>query len=579
MSGRGNFSSRIGFILAAAGSAVGLGNIWKFPFEVADGGGAAFVFIYLIFAFLLCFPVMVTEVSIGRRTEKNPIGAFNDLGFKKWNIVGKFGILCGTLILSFYNVVAGWAFGYFIEMVLGNFEIGKHFGIFTSNILKISGYSIAFMLATAFIVSKGVSGGIERLAKILMPTLVIMILTLMIYSFTLPNALEGVKYYLIPDLSKLSNLNTIGGALRQAFFSLSLGMGALITYGSYLSKKENIVSSVALITLTDVGIAFIAGLMMFPLVAYNLGGDMSNAEGGAGLIFTVLPSVFQTLGPTLGVIVGSFFFLLLSFAALTSTVSLLEVPVSYIVDEHHIKRNKATVIMSIIIFLVGIPSLLANGYSDFFTNKFSLPNGSTDFMTVIAYITDVLLMFGGALIVIFAIYVWKRKNLSDEISQGFHNYKSSFIKKLLEYCISCLCPTILIILFIMVVCNNFFGINLLEKIEQNYIISTVFYLITTLGLWNIFEKTHYAGWKALIPIYNVFILLKIINKPIWSIILLFIPAVNIVYVLVLFYLLAKQFQKSNNFAIMTSILSFIFIPMLGIDDNAHYIEHSKNTKR
>ncbi len=461
MSARGNFSSRLGFILAAAGSAVGLGNIWKFPFEVADGGGAAFVLIYLIFAFILCFPVMVTEVAIGRKTEKNPIGAFNSLGFKRWNIIGKFGILCGVLILSFYNVVAGWAFGYFLEMIMGNFGIGKVFGSFTSDILKVSAYAIIFMITTAYIVSRGVSGGIEKLAKILMPTLIIMILSLVIYSFTLPNAMEGVKYYLVPDLSKLTNVNTIGGALRQAFFSLSLGMGALITYGSYLSKEENIVSSSALITLFDVGIAFIAGLMMFPLVAYNLGGEMSNVQGGAGLIFVTLPGVFETLGGTLGVIVGGFFFLLLSFAALTSTVSLLEVPVSYVVDEYKVKRSRAVVIMSLIIFVIGIPSLLGNGYSDFFTNAFQLPGGSGDFMTLVGYVTDVLLMIGGFLIVTFAAYIWKKESLADEISLGYPGFNDSIIKKLLNFCISYLCPVVLAILSVVVIFNNFFGINLL----------------------------------------------------------------------------------------------------------------------
>ncbi|MEO9871306.1 sodium-dependent transporter [Ekhidna sp.] len=461
MSARGNFSSRLGFILAAAGSAVGLGNIWKFPFEVADGGGAAFVLIYLIFAFILCFPVMVTEVAIGRKTEKNPIGAFNSLGFKRWNIIGKFGILCGVLILSFYNVVAGWAFGYFLEMIMGNFGVGESFGAFTSDIVKVGGYAIIFMLTTAFFVSKGVSGGIERLARILMPTLIIMILSLVIYSFTLPNAMEGVKYYLVPDLSKLTNINTIGGALRQAFFSLSLGMGALITYGSYLSKKENIVSSSALITLFDVGIAFIAGLMMFPLVAYNLGGEMSNVQGGAGLIFVTLPGVFETLGSTLGVIVGGFFFLLLSFAALTSTVSLLEVPVSYVVDEYKVRRTRAVVIMSVIIFIIGIPSLIGNGYSEFFSTAFSLPGGSSDFMTLVGYITDVLLMFGGFLIVTFAAYIWKKENLAAEISQGYEGFNESIIKKILNFCISYLCPVLLAILFVMVVLNNFFGIDLL----------------------------------------------------------------------------------------------------------------------
>ncbi|MDP4680524.1 MAG: sodium-dependent transporter, partial [Cyclobacteriaceae bacterium] len=274
MSVRGAFSNKTGFILAAAGSAVGLGNIWKFPFEVEAGGGAAFVLLYLIFCFVLCFPVMVTEVAIGRKTEKNAVGAFSSLGYKKWNFVGKLGILSGVVILSFYNVVAGWAFGYFIEMVQGNFNIGSNFGGFVSDIWKIGLYAIIFMCVTAYIVSKGVSGGIERAARILMPSLIFMILALMLYSFTLPHAMIGVKYYLVPDFSEI-NLRVVGGALRQAFFSLSLGMGALITYGSYLSKKENIISSAAYITFFDVGIAFIAGLMMFPLVAYNSGGDMS----------------------------------------------------------------------------------------------------------------------------------------------------------------------------------------------------------------------------------------------------------------------------------------------------------------
>lgn len=460
MSSRGNFTSRLGFILAAAGSAVGLGNIWKFPFEVADGGGAAFVLIYLVFAFILCFPVMVTEVAIGRKTEKNPVGAFGALGFRRWKFIGVLGILCGVLILSFYNVVAGWAFGYFLEMIMGNFDIGNQFGEYTKDVAKVGGYGIVFMFMTAWIVGKGVSGGIEKLSKILMPTLITMIIFLVIYSFTLPHAMEGLKYYLIPDFSKLGNASTLGGALRQAFFSLSLGMGALITYGSYLSKKENIVTSSAYITLMDVGIAFIAGLMMFPLVAYNLGGNMENVQGGAGLIFVTLPGVFESLGPVLGAFIGGFFFLLLSFAALTSTVSLLEVPVSYAVDEYKVPRKAAVGVMAVIIFLAGIPSLVANGDSNFFSNQINLPNRS-DFMSMIGYVTDTLLMFGGFCIVVFAAYVWKKENLEEEISEGYPGYKSSFIRKFLNFSITYLCPALLFFLFVMVVMSNFFGISII----------------------------------------------------------------------------------------------------------------------
>ncbi|MBO6793425.1 MAG: sodium-dependent transporter [Balneolaceae bacterium] len=460
---RGAWNSRLGFVLAAAGSAVGLGNIWKFPFEVEAGGGAAFVLLYLFFCFVLCFPVMVTEIAIGRKTKKNAIGAFDALGFPKWNFIGKIGILAGIVILSFYNVVAGWAFGYFFEMVTANFEIGAQFGDYTKDVFKIGLYSIFFMVATSFIVSKGVSSGIERAAKILMPTLIIMIVGILIYALTLPNAFTGVKFYLVPEFSEL-NLRTIGGALRQAFFSLSLGMGALITYGSYLSRKENIVTSAAMITIFDVGIAFIAGLMLFPIVAYSTGGDMANIEGGAGLIFVALPGVFETLGTTLGAVMGGAFFLLLSFAALTSTVSLLEVPVAYIVDEHKKTRKNAVIISAVIIFVLGLPSLVANGYSAFFSNFITYvgANTSTDFMTFFGHLADVLLLLGGTLIVTFAAYIWKKENLHDEIATGYEGYHDSINKKLIDFAISYLCPVLLGILFVLVVLSNFFGISIIN---------------------------------------------------------------------------------------------------------------------
>ncbi|GAB3335771.1 sodium-dependent transporter [Marivirga atlantica] len=464
MASRGGFSSKIGFILAAAGSAVGLGNIWKFPFEVGEGGGAAFVFVYLIFCFILCFPVMITEIAMGRKTSKNPVGAFNSLGYKKWNFIGKIGIISGFLILSFYNVVAGWAFGYFLEMLSGNFDIGNQFGDYIKDVYKVGGYAIVFMLTTAFIVSKGVSGGIEKASKILMPTLLIMIIGLVIYSLTLPHALEGLSFYLVPDFSKLTT-KVIGSAMGQAFFSLSLGMGALITYGSYVGKKDNIVSSAAFITLTDVGIAVIAGMMMFPLVAYLTDGTMEGAGQGAGLIFAVLPGAFETLGPVLGVVIGSAFFLLLSFAALTSTVSLLEVPVAYTVDELNMKRGKAVWLVAGVIFLIGLPSLVGNGYSEFFSNFITYfgAENPTDFMTFIGHVAnDTFLPLGGCLIVIFAAYVWKKENLSDEISNGFDGYKGSFLEKYINFAITVFCPIVLGIMFITTVLSKFFNINLGE---------------------------------------------------------------------------------------------------------------------
>ena len=460
---RGEFGSKLGFVLAAASSAVGLGNIWKFPFEVSRGGGAAFVLVYLMFCFVLCFPVMVTEIAIGRKTNRNPVGAFIELGHKKWSLVGKLGLFCGVLILSFYNVVAGWAFGYFLEMVQGNFAIGDHFGEFVSDWSTVGLYGLLFMIATATIVSGGVKGGIERASKILMPTLLIIILFLAGYAFTLPNAMAGVEFYLLPDFSKLDG-NVIYGALGQAFFSLSLGMGALITYGSYVSKRENVISSAAMITLTDVGIAFIAGLMMFPFV-FSQGIEPT---GGAGLIFITIPGIFQSLGPSLGIFIGSLFFMLLSFAALTSTVSLLEVPVSYLVDEHKLPRKTAVWGTAGFIFIIGIPSLLANGASDFFTNFMFIPgdnvagyDGYTDFMTIIGYIAnDTLLPLGGLLISSFAAYVWKKENLNEEIKIGYSGYSGSFVESFVNFAITYLCPVILGLVFVFTLLDRFVGIHL-----------------------------------------------------------------------------------------------------------------------
>lgn len=459
MAVRGSFSSRAGFILAAAGSAVGLGNIWKFPFEVGLGGGAAFVVMYLAFAFILCFPVMVTEIAIGRKTGKNPIAAFGALGYGNWSFVGKIGTFCGMLILSFYNVIAGWALGYLVEMLMGNFEVGNNFSSFTTNMVKVVFYTVSFMTITSYVVGKGVAGGIEKVAKILMPTLIIMIVSLAAYAFTLPHAMAGLEFYLIPKFDKITAA-TIGGALRQAFFSLSLGMGTMIAYGSYLSKKENIVSATALVTLTDVMIAFIAGLMIFPFVAYNNGGDMSNLTPGPELLFVNLPGAFASMGPTVGVIVGSFFFLLIAFAALTSTVSLLEVPVCYVVDEMKIVRGKAVWYVSGITYLIGIPSLLGFGVSDFFTNSITLP-ASSDFLSFAASIADTLLLFGGFCIVTFASYVWKKENLVAEIKNGYEDYEGSLAHKFLNITISYVCPVLLASLFVVVVLSHFFGISLI----------------------------------------------------------------------------------------------------------------------
>lgn len=463
MAPRGGFSSRLGFIMAAAGSAVGLGNIWGFPFEVGLGGGAAFVVIYLMFCFILCFPVMATEIAIGRKTQKNPAGAFTALGHKNWRWVGILGIVAGVLILSFYNVIAGWAFGYIIEMAMGHFGGVEQFTEYTKGVIKVGGYGIAFMATTAFVVSKGISGGIEKAAKLLMPTLIIMILAVVIYGMTLPNAMDGVRFYLVPDFSKI-NASVIFNAMGQAFFSLSLGMGALITYGSYVNRKENIVSAAALITLADVGIAFLAGLMIFPLIGFMSGGTMEGAAGGPGLIFVTLPTIFGTLG-SWGPIVGTAFFVLLCFAALTSTVSLLEVPVAYAVDELKIKRSRAVWVVAAVIFIVGIPSLLGFGYNEFFSTAFTTYKDGgtdTDFLSFVASLAnDSILPLGGCMIAFFAAHVWKKHNLDDELAEGAPGYKGSFVQKYMNFAVGYLAPVVLAVLFVLTFLFKFFGISVI----------------------------------------------------------------------------------------------------------------------
>jgi NSS family neurotransmitter:Na+ symporter len=458
---RDGFSSRMGFILAAAGSAVGLGNIWKFPFEVGKGGGAAFVVMYLAFCFILCFPVLVAEIAIGRKTQRNAVGAFTALGYKNWAIVGYLGLASGVLILSFYNVVAAWAFGYFVEMVMGNFNIGNQFSDFTKDWVTVGSYAIIFMIGTAYVVSKGVSGGIEKAAKILMPTLFVMIMALIVYAMTLPNAMDGIRFYLVPDFSQITG-QVVYSALGQAFFSLSLGMGALITYGSYVSKNDNIVSAAASITLMDVGVATLAGFMIFPFV-FSQGIE---TDGGAGLIFVTLPGVFESLGATFGVLIGALFFLLLSFAAFTSTVSLLEVPTAYMIDEKNMTRKKATWIVAVFIFLVGVPSMLSNGAVDSLTSFITLPGpGTLDFMSFIGLIaSDTFLPLGGFMIAVFTAYIWKKENFNLEMSNGDAARQGSILQRYVNFAIGYICPVLLGVIFIVTVLDNFLGIKLLSII-------------------------------------------------------------------------------------------------------------------
>lgn len=472
MSNRGNFSGRIGFILTAAGSAVGLGNIWKFPYLAGQNGGAVFLFIYLFCVFLLCYPVMVGEISIGRHAGLDAYGSYKKLGGKRWGFLGLFGIMVGIFILSFYNVVAGWAFGYFLHISFGDLlnetDFGSFFGLFVNDILDLSSaeglansnfiFSLVFMAMTAFIVGRGIQKGIEAANKIMMPILYLILISIIVYSLTLPNAMSGVRYYLIPDLNELK-IQTLFEGLKQAFFSLSLGMGTLMTYGSYLKKKENITSSVAVISIADTSVGFLSGLMVFPLVhflQYKLQ-VTEVATAGPPLIFMVLPQIFHEMGPLLGRLVGGLFFLLVCFAALTSTVSLLEVPVAFLVDQKKLGRKKVSWGIALLIFILGLPIMVSQGMVPAL-NKLTFYKGQ-DFLVFVADMCDISLTVGGCLMCIFITRRWKIKNMHDELALGNENYQTSFIKKYLHFTIQYVCPILLGILSILVIIDKFFGIE------------------------------------------------------------------------------------------------------------------------
>jgi len=461
MDTRGGFTSRIGFILAAAGSAVGLGNIWKFPYETGQNGGAAFLLIYLALTFLLCYPVMVGEIAIGRRAGLDAYGSYQKLGGKKWGYLGLYGIICGIMILSFYNVVAGWAFGYFLEISFGDLleeeNYGAFFGRYVVDFWDNLIFSLCFMLITAFIVIKGVQKGIERASKIMMPTLFIILIALIIYSLTLPNAMAGVQFYLLPDFSEIT-IETLYSAMGQAFFSLSLGMGALITYGSYVDKNQNVLNSAATITTLDIAVAFLAGLLIFPLV-FSQG---QSPEQGPALVFVVLPGIFQAMGPVLGKLVGGGFFLLLCFAALTSTISLLEVPVAYFVDQKKIPRKISVWALATLIFILGLPSMLSQGAVEMFSSL-SFYNGKSALDFVSEVFSDISLPLGGCLMTYFIATRWGTKNMSEELSQGNPRYKGSFYERYINFTIRYVCPVLLGLFSILIIIDKFVGLDKLSR--------------------------------------------------------------------------------------------------------------------
>ena len=412
---RGQWTSKLGFVLAAAGSAIGLGNIWRFPYITGQSGGAAFVIVYLLCIALICLPYQFAELTIGRFSKKNPVGAIKAIkAGTPWTLVGALGVLTGVFILSYYGVIAGWAFGYIFKDLLSPQTPFTEY--IASPTVVIPLFAI-FMALTILVVFGGVEHGIERWSKVLMPVLLVLMLVIIIRSVTLPGAGKGLEFYLKPDFSKVTG-SVILAALGQAFFSLSLGMGAMITYGSYLPKKENIIAAGSYVAVFDTGIALLAGFMIFPAV-FAFGQDPA---GGPALIFIVLPEIFNAM--PLGSIMSVLFFLLISIAALTSTVSLLEVVVSYFVDEQSWTRRRAVWIVGGIAFVLGIPAALSAGASPGLSDMTWLVGeggflGQRDFLSIMDAIWgNISLAFGALLMSIFVGWVWGVKNAASEIRQG-----------------------------------------------------------------------------------------------------------------------------------------------------------------
>jgi neurotransmitter:Na+ symporter, NSS family len=351
--GREMWGSRLGFLLAAVGSAVGLGNMWRFSYTTAENGGAAFVLFYLLLTFLVGVPVMIAELGIGRSTRLSPIGALRRSGGSQWVPLGYLFVAAGFLILAYYSVIAGWVTRYAIDAVISPFpaDAGAYFGQVTSGMPPVL-FHLLFMAFVIFIIAGGVRKGIERLATLMMPVLALIMIGLAIWATTLPGAGEGYRFYLTPSFDELLSMDTVASAASQALFSLSLGMGAMLTFASYLQRNTNLPRESVTIALSDFAVAFIAGLVVFPVI-FALGLQGAVGESTVGALFISLPGAFQAMGGT-GHVVGALFFLALFIGALTSGVSLLEVVVASVIDESKITRRKAAIIAGILIAVIGV---------------------------------------------------------------------------------------------------------------------------------------------------------------------------------------------------------------------------------
>lgn len=441
---RGEFSSRWGYILAASGSAVGLGNVWGFPTQAASNGGGAFLVVYLLLTFFLAYPAFMAEMIIGRYAKSNSVAALRKIssGSKSYylgSLLGYGGIATASLILCFYAIIAGWMIAFMLAAgadLTGSAAASSW--LTTFGLPRNLVFTVAFFVLTVFVVIGGVQNGIEKWSTRLMPILLSLLVILIIYVMTLDGASDGLRLYLLPDFSKILKPDLILGAMGQSFFSLSIGVGSMMIYGSYLSRKENLPRTGLAVTLIDIGIASMAGLLIIPsmFVAQNNGVSIFDANGALissdALIFTVLPALFDTMGSA-GAAVGLVFFALMSIAALTSSISMLEVPVAYTVETHNMSRQKATTLIAVVLAIISL--IIAANFGLLFgwvvqlTTEFSQP-----------LLALIMCLFAG--------WVWHRSKVLAEIEEGFPEAAGSWFWKIWHPYIRYICPIGILAVFV-----------------------------------------------------------------------------------------------------------------------------------
>ena len=450
---RSTFSGKLGFVLSAAGASVGLGNIWRFPYLAAKYGGGIFLLIYIILALTFGYAMIMAETSLGRMTRKSPVGAFQSFGKSKLLSAGGWiNAIIPILIVPYYSVIGGWVIKYLAEYVIGQGQLlatDEYFGSFISNGLSTEICFLIFTFITLGIIYAGVRNGIERVSKFMMPILVVLSVIIMIYSVTRPGALEGVKYFLVPNLENFSWM-TVVSAMGQMFYSLSIAMGILVTFGSYMKKDTSIEDSTQNVEIFDTAIAIMAGLMIIPAVFAFSGGDPDSLKAGPALMFITIPKVFANMG--FGTAVGVLFFLLVLFAAVTSSIALTESAVSTFEDELHWDRKKSTVIMGLIMIILGTLSCLGYGplagvtiigmqfldFFDFLTNSVMMPIAAMATCLLVSRVIGV-------------------SKLEEEVTQDGQPFRR---KHIFRFMIRYLCPIFAIIILLSSVANAFGWISM-----------------------------------------------------------------------------------------------------------------------